>query len=141
MSEILKMIEEVDPNDTDKLGEIDARVSCYLNDTYQQEFIRMINRRGRYGDGFLFYYKYQNGEQGISSHNLSVHYTRSRDAQEALNKCGDTNRLLVSEIDGKCAATFHPYFNAPEFNVRRIATKTLAELHVRVQAIEYERGQ
>ena len=29
---ILKLIEEVDPNDTAMLDEIDARVSCYINE-------------------------------------------------------------------------------------------------------------
>lgn len=31
IAELLKMIEEVDPNDNEKLDEIDARVWCLLN--------------------------------------------------------------------------------------------------------------
>ena len=140
--EILKMIETVDPADTAKMDEIDARVACYLTTTYEQEFIEMINRCGRNGDGFSFYYKYPNGEQGTSSHNLCVRYTRSRDALKSirpegwhwLNTCKypDNNyhtNMFKTNDDGVVACS------GP------LPTETLAELHAIIQAIAYDRAQ
>ena len=106
--EILKLIENVSPDDTEALRKIDMKVAAYVTPT---------------------------GCRGM----ILKPYTTSRDAQEAINELGDVNRLLVSEFEGSCNATFHHTFDAPEFNVRRIVTKKLAELHVRLQAKAHER--
>ncbi len=163
-SEILKMIEEVDPSDTAKLDEIDARACCYLNTTYTQKFMRMINRCGKHGDGFEYkYYSNIGGveKKGIRDQNLCIRFTRSRDALKAIRpegwfleskwltgnkgkpfgqKNGDIWKALAS---GYSYEGSYGEIGSITRSVRSSAlpTEELAELHAIIQAIAYERGR
>ena len=139
--EILKLIEEVDPADTAKLDEIDARVVCYLNTTYDQRFVRLMNRCGMYGDGFAFTYKYKNGEQGSASHNICVHYTRSRDALKAIRPEGYypfqySFHPITADSFWFCIGGVG---NRPKIYSEKCATEELAELHAIIQAVNHDR--
>lgn len=135
---ILNLIENVSPNDTDMLDEIDARVGAYMSNI---PWTRVGSDRGvdDYSRDLFYFDKIKSSIDADKCEPFCVRYTRSRDAQESLNQVGDVNRLLVSEFEGSCNATFHPALDAPVFDVRRIATKKLAELHVRLQAIAHKR--
>lgn len=112
--EILKLIEEVDPKDTAKLDEIDARVWCYLNNQDQEST-----------------------EFGVPRWMYAVRskpYTRSRDALKAIRPEGwrvfNLSEGDMFEFDlGKT--------NARVFRGQAI-TEELAELAAIIQAINYE---
>lgn len=135
---ILQMIEEVNPGDEAKLDEIDARVACYLNTTYEQNFISMCTRGN--GVGFVFDYVDLKGERGRRDQNLCVRYTRSRDWLKKIRpewdikifNWGYTNKKAVCDIaNGKGVG----------FTSGIQQTEELAELHAIIQSIEWERGR
>jgi len=124
--DILKMIEEVDPSDTAKLDEIDARVHHLLVTTRLGSNLPCDER--------WFKARKKNGD--------CPQYTRSRDALKTIRPDGwspsframthDIERdLYCSELmtqDGWVQSKFVP-------------TEELAELHAILQAIAYERSQ
>lgn len=137
---ILKMIEDVSPDDADTLDEIDARVWCWRGvqgfDENRFRFDLTFDRmRNDKGDG----YYYCNGR---NNRKLAPKYTRSRDALKSIRPEGwsysvfhenlsPDNCIRVTRLE-KDGVTF-------ENCVATIATEELAELHAIIQAIEWER--
>lgn len=128
--EILKLIEEVDPADTDKLDQIDARVESFAHPGVTIETDAtgaFINR--------CYARRYKPPQ-----------YTRSRDALKSIRLEGWKNWAL---FDGyKEGAKFRGEMFSPDQNHQDIVIQTdwlpteeLAELHAIIQAIAYEREQ
>lgn len=125
---ILKMIEEVSPDDTAKLDEIDARVLCFLMKWNPE----IPLHDDRYTNSFPFW-------QGPTVKEGVKPYTRSRDALKAIRPDGMSIRLWSEHGDsfccvnerttGECKTPLYPY----------LKTEELAELHAIIQAIDYER--
>lgn len=137
---ILKMIETVDPSNTAKLDEIDARVWCYLRN-YTYSYMEHYSAKGkavkkiRYDD---------NGVFGLFTSNTK--YTQSRDALKAIRPEGWFPISYYSEPCGYALAleklhTGDHYQGNDETRVHYCSTEELAELHAVIQAIECERGQ
>ncbi|QKZ15906.1 hypothetical protein [Spirosoma sp. KUDC1026] len=126
---ILKLIETVDPADTAKLDEIDARATAfYLRQTYDtySNTVGFDNERCVYTK-----------EHGWIKR---LELTRSRDALKAIRPegyfliCNDQNdpeQFRCEFLASHKTLTIYAY--AP--------TEELAELHAIIQAIEYERGR
>lgn len=72
--ELLKLIENVDPTDTDALDEIDARVCCYYDQSFTLE---------TYNNGKNFAIRDKYGWSGAP-----IEYTRSRDASKRIRPQG-----------------------------------------------------
>lgn len=130
MKEILKMIEEVSPNDTTKLGEIDALVWCWLNDkTYSgSRIVTVEDRMFRYVE-----HQYEDGYINAPRH------TRSRDALKAIRPEG---WIYDCEWYSKNRFTARFYkLDSDEIQEESpvLPTEELAELHAIIQAIEFER--
>jgi len=127
---LLQMIETVDPSDTAKLDEIDARVWCFLND----RVLRFTEGKRR------FRYTLQ-CPLSMPPHrkrlNKEEYYTRSRNALKAIrppvwsivNQAGDRGIYCNIVMDEKAS-----------FFCSCAKTEELAELHAIIQAIAYERG-
>lgn len=140
---ILKMIEAVDPADTAKLDEIDARVWCLLEN---KKFVmmRLTNR------GHFFFEEPFAGliAQGEHSTDFVEKYTRSRDALKAIRPDGwgfNNYYHYKHGIDSQlhsCSAG-HWKVNQWENTIfaEALPTEELAELHAIIQAIDYERSQ
>lgn len=129
--EILKMIEEVSPNDTAKLDEIDARVWCWLNSkTYLGTRIVTVEDR-------MFRYVEHQYEDGYIN---SPQYTRSRDALKAIRPEG-WDFIDVSGGFNHNAWTCQINMGAFTTIKCTIPTEELAELHAILQAIDYERSR
>ncbi len=130
---ILKMIEEVDPNDTEKMDEIDARVWVMLNRfNFNEMFL---------SGGSLFL----NMVAAAKGDSIEVpKYTRSRDGLKAVRpegwylECG----FEISEY-GNVGYTCQPWFSSmsPIATYDEFPTEELAELYAIIQAIAYERFQ
>lgn len=136
--EILKLIEEVSPDDTAKLDEIDARVMAYLEGWKFEDYVRMYNEERTHaftlGEGEILF---------------TVHYTRSRDALKAIRPEGW--RLSVDGIawvgvetknisQDKFACSLLNWKRDAFINSYGLPTEELAELAAIIQAIEYERN-
>lgn len=121
MEEILKLIETVDPNDREKLDEIDARVWCFLN-KYRYD--------GPYDSNGFHYIK--GTYRGKKAHNLITSYCESRDALKAIRPEGW--RFV-------CWPTSCDALGATELLASNLPTEELAELHAIIQAIAHEREQ
>lgn len=133
---ILKMIETVDPADTAKLDEIDARLWCLINGHIWTEF----SANGQ------FFYTHKDGYKTVTVNYRDAvpEYTRSRDALKAIrperwnswymeNTMGDC-RCYASIEDGRSIAI-------PDTSYNTLPTEELAELHAIIQAIAYERSK
>lgn len=146
---ILNMIETVDPNDTAKMDEIDARVWC---------FVSFWNKFSSIDKGRLLYIDTCGPHmRGSFKIKYIPQYTRSRDALKAirpegwaveyLNQCQRQDGLPKPECFydwWECRLFKKPENYGTEMLVRRgikIVTEELAELHAIIQAIEYERTQ
>lgn len=145
---ILKMIEEVSPDDAARLDEIDARVWCYLRRytfgcvEYYLPSTKAGKRRFSYDD---------NGTYGLSF--SQTKYTRSRNDLKVIRPKGwwlsINNGYENDDPFAHIQSFFHTYkenygsgisHDCPvNFSVN-CKTEELAELHVIIQAIEYERG-
>jgi hypothetical protein len=128
---ILDMIEKVDPADTQKLDEIDARVWCYMR-------------------GFVFEHADSNfvKANGQLPHLGFSKYTRSRDALKSIRKHlqfdGVTRDNRFDKSCGHFTAYFTVYIQDNNEELSKALhghgfTEELAELHAIIQAIEYER--
>lgn len=133
--EILKLIEEVDPSDTAKLDEIDARVWCYVN---KITFVKMA------GVGTF----YQELPYGVRQHcPIDYPYTRSRDALKAIRPEGFTFDIKNLHVGWECMAfdmrddSDGMWNNYEHGKICRLKTEELAELHAILQAIDYERNK
>lgn len=148
MKEILNLIENVDPNDTDTLDEIDARVWCLVEG---HEYLSLKSRRA-------IQYHHKDGYETATAPGVTPHYCTSRDALKSIRPVGwhwKANRLYSAERflrekgwsegfafvlskykknkDGRIEVVFQTEQN-PAF-----PTEELAELHAIIQAIESER--
>lgn len=129
---ILKLIETVDPNDTAKLDEIDARVQCLVE---REDYLsHHIDHNG-------FHATVSCSLEGGFSTIWPRRYTRSRDALKTIRPKGWDIKITTHQnsdawmvfLDGsrndyRCASAWLP-------------TEELAELYAIIQAIEYERNQ
>lgn len=130
--EILKMIEEVSPDDTAKLDEIDARFWCFKNGH-------------SYIDGKGSRYKAEDkGKVELYEMRPQDTVTRSRDALKAIRPqqgCSVFRLFNADDWDGwKCQISWFPTSVAKYITSPTLKTEELAELHAIIQAIEYERG-
>lgn len=125
--ELLKLIEQVDPNDTEALDEIDARVHDYLLDIHLKNLEKKNIRRN--------IAKAVMDMSGAGKRYTK--YTRSRDALKAIRPEG--------WLSGFCQyITGYKYIIEDEesglvIRSREFPTEELAELHVIIQAIQFER--
>jgi hypothetical protein len=131
--QILKMIEEVSPDDTAKLDEIDAMVWCYL---LKVTFHHMI--ADYEGDTAYRWSVTAKEAQAISQDALE--YTRSRDALKAIRPEGYTIRdYHFLPCFGWKVSICGSADKAIDFTAKDLPTEELAELHAIIQAIAYER--
>ena len=132
MKELLEMIEAVDPSDTAKLDEIDARVWVFL-DKKKRRIIAGKIEQFISDDGYGF----EAGWYGVSG-SFCLKYTRSRDALKAIRPNGW--QWYASANRGMVTFVFHKGLHAnPEAHGADLPTEELAELHAIIQAISYER--
>jgi len=133
--EILKLIESVDPNDTAKMDEIDARISFFIDCERKWKFDRIQNGLVYYASEFGGTYLLGNG---IYS---GPKYTRSRDALKAIRPEGWEYTMFQLNVHWRCK--LRPPNGSSIRDVTSILQRTeeLAELDAVIQAIEYERTQ
>ncbi len=129
--QILKMIEEVSPDDTKTLDEIDARVAFYVGaDKVLSEHLK--------GDETEFLRLYKVFPQ------LGKKYTRSRDALKAIRPegWGFDHDVIFDKwaIVGYVTEGFSKNHPCVE-SYTHLPTEEIAELHAIIQAIVYERGR
>lgn len=131
---ILSLIENVDPNDTDMLDEIDARVDSYLA---QYTFLKMYHEERYMAER----------SDGTIGHYTPLRYTRSLDALKQIRPDGWCNGWHVNpqgtqtDVEKYYCNRFS--MNAVEFDFigyRNCETYELTELHAIIQAIDYNRG-
>lgn len=132
---ILKMIEEVSPDDTKTLDEIDGRVWCYLTNN---KFYQMSGRTVRYNPVPVL------NDIASTGLILSESYTRSRDALKSIRPEGWVISYLgrptsVHEWGFTCSMYPENNFKSEVFGAK-LQTEELAELHAIIKAIAYERG-
>lgn len=132
VQDLLNMIENVSPDDTAKLDEIDARVWCWLSD---YRFAGTRHDRVFVLDENQCEIEKLNGV-------CTLKYTRSRDALKAIRPEG---WCFIGGMVGKYADMTATKLlpETPEFTAHQydLPTEELAELHVIIQVIEYERGE
>ena len=123
MQKLLKLIETVDPSDTDTLDEIDARVWCWLGVQGFDE------NRCRFDLEF-------------SKMKFAPKYTRSRDSLKAVRpeRCTVQVTKYVAGWAECCLVTeFSEWDWTNGFKCLTAPTEELAELHAIIQAIQWER--
>jgi len=122
---ILKMIETVDPADTAKLDEIDARVAEYTQDRDCED--------PHIFQDYLDFLK----------HGFDVpFFTRSRDALKAIRPKGWNYRISESDTHKFWCELREGYETSyDKVVIGKAATEEIAELHAIIQAIEYERRE
>ena len=124
---MLELIESVDPDDTDALNEIDARVWCLVNDDWDYE----THFKKPFSGGFTS----KNGDGKYLKY--IPEYTRSRDALKAIRPEGW--QWVVEYIGGEYYCCLHDKYLDSVFSCDA-PTEELAELHAIIQAIEWERN-
>lgn len=124
--ELLRLIETVDPSDTEKLDEIDALVYCWL---HNKPFVNVYTD-GAWGPTIIHEMK-DDKYTSISSEHPMV--TRSRDALKAIRPNGWY--FVVGQNWARCGRS--PEVD-PEINTYAL-TEELAELYAIIQAIQHER--
>lgn len=134
ITELLKMIEEVDPLDTMKLDEIDAMVWCWLNPL------------GKVKDGKWCLSIPNIDNEFVKMNNclwcgIIPEYTRSRDALKAIRPDG-----WEFKFDSDCGNNICAMWRGIDDGVKIkeilskfLPTEELAEIHAILQAINYER--
>lgn len=132
---IMKMIEEVSPDDAAKLDEIDARVWCYL---HGYKFAACKHDRIFVLDEYQCEIEKLNGV-------CFLKYTRSRDALKAIRPLNFEFPLdVLTNGAGFVFGYGCPAFNNGTFLAgykKPLPTEELAELHAIIQAIAHEREQ
>lgn len=129
---ILKMIETVDPTNTAKLDEIDARVQCW-------RMGHVYSHHDEFCSGLALRYMHKDNEGKAVFMSDTWKYTRSRDALKAIRTDGWWFGMYQG-ADGFTASCEKPdWFSG--FRSPRLPTEELAELHSIIQAIEYERSK
>lgn len=135
---ILDMIETVNPNNTNALDEIDARVWCWLNNW---TFSFIGSRKEPYG-----FIAKQDHDGPVCEDVPKAQYTRSRDALKSIRPEGwhyECNKIC----NGTYWAAMHEETSegvsgdeeGESFQAWYLKSEELAELHAIIQAIEYER--
>ena len=158
---ILKMIEEVDPADTAKLDELDARVAEYLGVfSYwksKHEHYNIDFKNGECSASFPGHGAYQGycPDTGKKRRfpdqfpyaaflhwygNIRL-YTRSRDALKAIRPEGWKINLSHHRNDFTVFFELFKGEGNPSVHLYKGSTEELAELHAIIQAIDYERGR
>lgn len=136
------MIEEVDPADTAKLDEIDARAWCWINkEWYSLPVVRNWVRNNSMSNSDFITSRY--------AASIIPKYTRSGDVLKANRPSQNKWGFLLANHCGKstCNMWTHeriaPDFIDPIKNIesRDLPTEELAELHAIIQAIAYDRGE
>lgn len=125
---ILRLIETVDPQDTEKLDEIDARVWVYL---VNGDFLGFDSR------GNIEYTRIEDDGKPIPF--CAEQYTRSRDALKAMGPSGYAVETLDSVFVNECRCKLLSEDMDTQFERTHMPTIELAELHARIQAIQFER--
>jgi len=128
--EILKMIESVNPSDTAKLDEIDARVWCYKH----------AGTLGRVNPGAFEFIPVSGAPPFHKAFEPKIRYTRSRDALKAIRPEG-WEWYLANYNDGVRFGCAKDSIGTDQMESVSLATEELAELHAIIQAIEWERSQ
>lgn len=140
VDKLLKMIWEVDPNDTEKLDEIDARVNGLLCGGIFIDF-----RKGNNNQDVAWYRddpKEVNREHDIlvefeDERRNILKYTRSRDALKAIRPKGW--RLQIKQHAHSYEGGLVQSGSGRYLSYKKAPTEELAELHAIIQAIKYER--
>jgi len=122
--EILKLIEEVDPADTEMLDSIDARVSVFINEWSDYKSHILDYKRTKISDPNYWGDNYKE-------------FTRSRDALKAIRPEGW--EYACSYTAGKWVELWKAD-NAWRCVANDLPTEELAELHAIISAIDYERN-
>lgn len=138
--EILEMIETVDPGDSAKLDEIDARVDCDLRLSRHyliKEWDGVVEPR-RICGAIVAACIHSDGKIGPWAKPLK--YTRSRDALKAIRPEDwfVTAEWFQEEYE---AVAYRVYGHSKRIVSVPLPTEELAELHAIIQAIAYEREQ
>jgi hypothetical protein len=135
---ILKMIETVDPADTAKLNEIDARVWCWV---HGDDFVEI--RTAQCGTPEVRYYGDSVRGREITSDALFAipNYRGSRNMLKVIRPLGHTIRVEGCN-DKRCGDFVAELYNntvdwSPDWIASpRLPTEELAELHAIIQAIK-----
>lgn len=140
---ILTLIENVDPEDTDALDEIDARFFCYLEGKNYNlmEIIRQEIPMPYGCTQKITLLTYNDSEDYPL-----IEYTRSRDALKAIRQEGSNGHFCIKmrmvyghgsvfEYQGLYGEDLDPH----EFKSEPLPTEELAELWAIIQAIAYTR--
>jgi hypothetical protein len=158
INQLLEMIETVDPKDTAKLDEIDARVWCYLGGEHwgRIEPVKFLyfgptETENLYGElkivcGLTFSYKgkfpheaeYRDCTEFMTGFKK---YTRSRDALKQIRPKGWDIHIKYWPTElGKNRAYAWIEKDKKQFRYS-LPNEELAELHAILQAIDFERKQ
>lgn len=139
---ILEMIENVSPDDTDKLDEIDARVYGFKNNINfikfeEDEMIGDFGDDMKYGTTNWAVYEKLDGK---TIKRIIPQYTRSRDALKATRPEGFISSARHRpQQDSKVMFYFSMTDGAFDFCTPHLPTEELAELHAIIQSIQWER--
>lgn len=137
--EILKLIENVAPEDENALDEIDARVCCYLKNKACVSYKRVPSF---YNEERGYLVRAFTDSLGIMSIDLKFSYTRSRDVLKKIRPKGwfFTISSWLDEFECMCGIPAeHDFPVLCRSSNPYLPTEELAELHAIIQAIEYER--
>ena len=136
---LLKMIENVSPDDTDMLDEIDARVWCWLHGhevlSVEDGGIKYLSLDINLHVRSLRFRKYPKS----SIKKRSCAYTRSRDALKGIRPDGCEVGVFTNLGIAQCHITLGYDEEEMLFSVRDLPTEELAELHAIIQSIQWER--
>ena len=141
---ILDMIENVSPDDTDTLDEIDARVDRWLKilwierqktNNIRESVAEACADLARAGREISKYTRSRDALKSIRPNNYTIsgahqHIEMTKDAWMAVNKF--RGFCVKADVSGYV----NPYWHGLEVY---LPTEELAELHAIIQAIEYER--
>lgn len=158
--EILRLIETVDPKDTAKLDEIDARVHEYLGEFKwwkSKHNCYNLDIKGEYGSKQYPYHQAYSGycpetgkkkkfpeEFPYASVRYEIgcpSYTISRDALKAIRPEGWCPGVWVYCGGSRCIISGYPQGQLIECDSGICKNEELAELHAIIQAIAHERGE
>lgn len=135
--DILVLIASVDPADTDRMDEIDARTHCFV---YGKDY-----------KGFKPKYSGWSAAEYIVNDNVSLPvraYTRSRDALESIRPPSYQQMEMWAgcawHVSGQIKSMAHIFFRKKsgalvDFTSLALPTEHLAELHALIQGIDDER--
>lgn len=162
--DLLKLIENVDPKDSASLDKIDAETYGFINKLIFTGFESDKEPIGDFGDGLEygdFKYSTYKTLDGKSSWSQHPEYTRSRDALKAIRPDGWFFEMVSGSWKAEARPKEEPRYwyqaflpskarvRLPKNNKTMsekgvsdgMPTEELAELHVIIQIIEWERNQ